>query len=133
MNVTAFELKDGMDESQIPDWVAEAAMSKEVTLVLPFLADCLAQNKIFTSKSEARSMMKNRGLSIFCYEGHGPKFKIEGDNYKTVDNKPVKSFNDKTAVITDPQVRWCLIDGDIVKIGSRRFIKIVEKNNESTH
>ena len=127
MNVTAFEIKDGMDESQIPDWVREAAMAKEVKIVLPFLADSLVKNKIFTSKSEARSMMKNRGLSIFCYEGHGPKFKIEGDNYKTVDDKPVTSFNDKAAVITDPQVRFVLLDGDIVKIGSRRFIKIVEK------
>ena len=127
MNVTSFEIKDGMDESQIPEWVKDAAMAKEVAVVLPFLADNLVKNKIFTSKSEARSMMKNRGLSIFCYEGHGPKFQIEGDNYKTVDNKPVTSFNDKIAVITDPQVRWCLLDGDIVKIGSRRFIKIVEK------
>lgn len=127
MNVTSFEIKDGMDESQIPDWVREAAMAKEVQVVLPFLADSLVRNKIFTSKSEARSMMKNRGLSIFCYEGHGPKFKIEGDNYKTVDDKPVTSFNDKAAVITDPQVRFVLLDGDIVKIGSRRFIKIVEQ------
>ena len=127
MNVTSFEIKDGMDESQIPDWVKDAAMAKEVAVVLPFLADNLVKNKIFTSKSEARSMMKNRGLSIFCYEGHGPKFKIEGDNYKTVDNKPVTSFADKTAVITDPQTRFCLLDGDIVKIGSRRFIKIVEE------
>ena len=127
MNTTAFEIKDGMDESQIPDWVREAAMSKEVKIVLPFLADSLVKNKIFTSKSEARSMMKNRGLSIFAYEGHGPKFQIEGDNYKTVDNKSVASFNDKAAVITDPQVKFCLLDGDIVKIGSRRFIKIVEK------
>lgn len=127
MNVTSFEIKDGMDESQIPDWVREAAMAKEVPVVLPFLADSLVRNKIFTSKSEARSMMKNRGLSIFCYEGHGPKYKIEGDNYKTVDDKPVTSFNDKAAVITDPQVRFCLLDGDIVKIGSRRFIKIVEQ------
>lgn len=127
MNVTSFEIKDGMDESQIPDWVREAAMAKEVLVVLPFLADSLVRNKIFTSKSEARSMMKNRGLSIFCYEGHGPKFKIEGDNYKTVDDKPVTSFNDKAAVITDPQVRFVLLDGDIVKIGSRRFIKIVEE------
>lgn len=127
MNVTSFEIKDGMDESQIPDWVREAAMAKEVSVVLPFLADSLVRNKIFTSKSEARSMMKNRGLSIFCYEGHGPKFKIEGDNYKTVDDKPVTSFNDKAAVITDPQVRFVLLDGDIVKIGSRRFIKIVEQ------
>lgn len=127
MNVTSFEIKDGMDEYKIPDWVRDAAMSRKVAVVLPFLADCLVKNKIFTSKSEARSMMKNRGLSIFCYEGHGPKFQIEGDNYKTVDNKPVTSFNDKAAVITDPQVRWCLLDGDIVKIGSRRFIKIVEK------
>ena len=127
MNVTAFEIKDGMDESQIPDWVREAAMAKEVKIVLPFLADSLVKNKIFTSKSEARSMMKNRGLSIFCYEGHGPKFKIEGDNYRTVDDKPVTSFADKAAVITDPQVRFVLLDGDIVKIGSRRFIKIVEK------
>lgn len=127
MNVTAFEIKDGMDESQIPDWVREAAMGKEFPIVLPFLADCLVRNKIFTSKSEARSMMKNRGLSIFCYEGHGPKFKIEGDNYRTVDDKPVTSFNDKAAVITDPQVRFVLLDGDIVKIGSRRFIKIEEK------
>ena len=127
MNVTSFEIKDGMDESQIPEWVKDAAMAKEVAVVLPFLADCLVKNKIFTSKSEARSMMKNRGLSIFCYEGHGPKFKIEGDNYKTVDNKPVASFNDKAAVITDPQARFCLLDGDIVKIGSRRFIKIVEQ------
>lgn len=127
MNVTSFEIKDGMDESQIPEWVKDTAMAKEVAVVLPFLADNLVKNKIFTSKSEARSMMKNRGLSIFCYEGHGPKFKIEGDNYKTVDNKSVTSFNDKAAVITDPQVRWCLLDGDIVKIGSRRFIKIMEK------
>lgn len=127
MNVTAFEIKDGMDESQIPDWVQEAAMSKEVAIVLPFLADNLVLNKIFKSKSEARSMMKNRGLSIFCYEGHGPKFKLEGDNYKTVDDKPVTSFADKAAVITDPQVKFCLLDGDIVKIGSRRFIKIVEE------
>ena len=127
MNVTAFEIKDEMDESQIPDWVREAAMGKEVPIILPFLADCLVRNKIFTSKSEARSMMKNRGLSIVCYEGHGPKFKIEGDNYRTVDDKPVTSFADKAAVITDPQVRFVLLDGDIVKIGSRRFIKIVEK------
>lgn len=127
MNVTSFEIKDGIDESQIPEWVKDAAMAKEVAVVLPFLADNLVKNKIFTSKSEARSMMKNRGLSIFSYEGHGPKFQIEGDNYKTVDNKPVTSFNDKAAVITDPQVRWCLLDGDIVKIGSRRFIKIMEK------
>lgn len=127
MNVTSFEIKDGMDESQIPDWVKDAAMAKEVAVVLPFLADNLVKNKIFTSKSEARSMMKNRGLSIFCYEGHGPKFKLEGDNYKTVDNKSVTSFNDKAAVITDPQTRFVLLDGDIVKIGARRFIKIVEE------
>lgn len=127
MNVTSFEIKDGMDESQIPDWVREAAMARAVPIILPFLADSLVRNKIFTSKSEARSMMKNRGLSIFCYEGHGPKFKIEGDNYRTVDDKPVTSFADKAAVITDPQVRFVLLDGDIVKIGSRRFIKIVEK------
>lgn len=127
MNVTSFEIKDGMDESQIPDWVRDAAMAKEVQVILPFLADSLVRNKIFTSKSEARSMMKNRGLSIFCYEGHGPKFKIEGDNYRTVDDKPVTSFADKAAVITDPQVRFVLLDGDIVKIGSRRFIKIAEK------
>ena len=93
----------------------------------PLLIDELVKNKIFSSKTEARNMIKNEGVAFFCYEGVGSKFKLEGNNYKTIDGKDIENFNDKNAILHDPSVHWQMIDGDVVRIGKRRFIKIVEK------
>ena len=48
----------------------------------PLLIDELVKNKIFSSKTEARNMIKNEGVAFFCYEGVGPKFKLEGNKTK---------------------------------------------------
>lgn len=124
MQVETFELQDDTKSSEAPDWIKDDAEKFE-TVKLPLLIDELVKHKIFNSKTEARSMLSNRGVSVFCYEGKGAQFKIENDNYKTIDGDVVSNFNDKRATITDHTVRWQFIEGDVVKIGKRRFIKIV--------
>ena len=127
MMVETFELLDDMDPSNIPSWVKDCVEGPAcmVPVTLPTLVDELVKAKIFMSKSEARSMLGNRGVSVFCYEGFGPMYSIDGGNYKAVDGSPVASFNDKVATITDPTTRWLLNSGDVVKIGKRKFIKMV--------
>jgi hypothetical protein len=127
MTVETFELFDDMEPSTIPGWVKDCVEDPACMglVTLPTLVDELVKAKLFTSKSEARSMLGNRGVSVFCYEGFGPMYRIDGGNYKSVDGIPVASFNDKVAVITNPTTRWLLNSGDVVKIGKRRFIKMV--------
>ena len=127
MQVEAFELTDDIDPSSIPDWVKDCLDHPDEMqeVKFPLLVDELVKYKIFNSKSEARSMLSNRGVAIFCYEGFGPQFKFVGDNYKTVNGDSIANFNDKKAVITDPTTRWQFDKGDVVKIGKRRFIKMV--------
>lgn len=127
MQVEAFEWQDDIDPANIPDWVKECLNHQDEMQVvkLPTLIDELVKYKIFNSKSEARSMLSNRGVAVFSYEGFGPQFKFEGNNYKTVNGDTITNFNDKKAVVTDPTVHWQFIAGDVVKIGKRRFIKMV--------
>ena len=127
MRVETFEWQDDTDLKTAPDWIQDSVENYEKfeTVKLPLLIDELVKYKIFNSKSEARSMLSNRGVAIFSFEGKGPMFKFEGENYKTVDGDCISNFNDKRAVITDPTLHWLFIEGDVVKIGKRRFIKIV--------
>lgn len=127
MQVEAFELTDNMDPANIPDWVKACLnhQDKMQVVKLHTLIDELVKYKILNSKSEARSMFSNRGVVVFSYEGFGPQFKFEGNNYKTINCDTITNFNDKKAVVTDPTVHWQFIAGDVVKIGKRRFIKMV--------
>lgn len=127
MQVEAFELTDNIDPANIPDWVKDCLNHQDEMQVvkLPTLIDELVKYKIFNSKSEARSMLSNRGVAVFSYEGFGSQFKFEGNNYKTVNGDTITNFNDKKAVVTDPTVHWQFIAGDVIKIGKRRFIKMV--------
>ena len=126
MQVEAFELTDNIDPANIPDWVKDCLNQDEMHVAkLPTLIDELVKYKIFNSKSEARSMLSNRGVAVFSYEGFGPQFRFEGNNYKTINGDAITNFNDKKAVVTDPTVHWQFIAGDVVKIGKRRFIKMV--------
>lgn len=127
MKVETFEWQDDTNLSETPDWIKDSVENydKFETVKFPLLIDELVKYKIFNSKSEARSMLSNRGVSIFCYEGKGAQFIIENDNYKTIDGDVVSNFNDKRAIITDPTIRWQFIEGNVVKIGKRRFIKMV--------
>lgn len=122
MNVEAFEFEN---EADVPE-AFKTGTEIMPEQVFPQLVELFVKNKIFSSKSEARRMITGKGVSYFCYEGNGPMFKVEGDNYKTIDGKIVANFNDKSAVLTDPNVHFIMIPGDVVKIGSRRFIKITE-------
>lgn len=129
MKVEAFELTDNMDQTNMPDWVKDCLNNPDEMKVAKMhtLVDELVKYKIFKSKSEARSMLSNRGVAVFCYEGSGPQFKIDGDNYKTINGDIITNFNDKKAVVTDPTISWQFITGDVVKIGKRRYIKMVEE------
>lgn len=127
MKVEAFELTDDMDPANIPDWVKDCLDHPDEMQVvkMPTLVDELVKYKIFNSKAEARKMISNRGIAIFSYEGFGPKFKFESDNYKTINGDTITNFNDKKAVVTDLTALWQFTSGDVVKIGKRKFIKMV--------
>lgn len=64
-------------------------------------------------------MIKGNGVSIFS----------TFDGLRNINDELMESFNDKRAIVTDADARWTFIDGDVIKIGKRRFIKIVEKRN----
>lgn len=126
MKVETFELTDDTAKN-IPDWVKDCLNHQdEMQIVkMPTLIDEFIKYKIFKSKAEARNMISNRGVAVFSYECFGPQFKLENDNYKTINGETITNFNDKKAVVTDPTVLWQFISGDVVKIGKRKFIKIV--------
>ena len=127
MKVEAFELTDDMNLENIPDWVKDCLDHPDEMHVvkIPTLVDELVKYNIFNSKAEARKMISNRGIAVFSYEGFGPQFKFENDNYKTINGDKIINFNDKKAVVTDPTILWQFIAGDVVKIGKRKFIKMV--------
>ena len=127
MKVEAFELTDDMNLENIPDWVKDCLDHPDEMHVvkIPTLVDELVKYNIFNSKAEARKMISNRGVAVFSYEGFGPQFKFENDNYKTINGDKITNFNDKKAVVTDPTILWQFIAGDVVKIGKRKFIKMV--------
>ena len=122
------EVFDGLTDEEISAKFGDLRNFVQLTAEnsFPLLIDELVTNHIFSSKTEARNMIKNKGIALFCYEGIGPQFKIEGQNYKTIDGQTIENFNDKHAILSDINVHWKLIAGDVIKIGKRRFIKIVE-------
>lgn len=127
MKVEAFELTDDMDLENIPEWVKDCLDHPDEMQVvkMPTLVDELVKYKIFNSKTDARKMINNRGVAVFSYEGFGPQFKFKDDNYKTINGDMITNFNDKKAIVTDPTVLWQFTSGDVVKIGKRKFIKMV--------
>jgi hypothetical protein len=70
-SVECFELTD--DATDIPDWVKDCLDHQDdMTDVtpensMPLLVDELVRAKIFSSKSEVRNLIKNHGLSMFCF------------------------------------------------------------------
>ena len=68
MKVETFEWQDDTKLSETPDWIQDSVENYEKfeTVKFPLLIDELVKYKIFNSKSEARSMLSNRGVSVFC-------------------------------------------------------------------
>lgn len=126
MTVETFELEDENDWSNAPDWVKDCIENGKV-YEAPLLVDSLVKYGIFKSKTEARNMMKNKGLSVFCYEGPDEDaLKYKGP-YKTIDGKDVESLYDLNSLVTDPNTRWMFIPGDLVRIGKRKFFKMKQE------
>jgi tyrosyl-tRNA synthetase len=125
-SVECFELTD--DATAIPDWVKDCLDHQDdMTDVtpensMPLLVDELVRAKIFSSKSEARNLIKNHGLSMFCFEA-------EGEPYRAIDGTVLDSFSDKKAVIDNPNIHWTLEDGDVIKTGKRKYFIIRIKEN----
>ena len=127
MKVEFFELQGDDDYTNAPDWVIEAVNSGELqTVQLPLLVDQLVKYEIFKSKTEARNMIKNKGLSLFCYDGpdNPPDNNYMKGPYKTLDGKDVNSFYDQESIVTDVNACWSFIPGDLIRIGKRKFIKM---------
>lgn len=112
MKVETFEFNENQE---LPAWTK--CLENAEPVKLPLLIDELVKHKIFKSKSEARNMIKSSGVSIFS----------TFDGLRNINDELMESFNDKRAIVTDADARWTFIDGDVIKIGKRRFIKIVEK------
>jgi hypothetical protein len=69
-------------------------------------------------------MMKNKGLSVFSYEGPDEDaLKYKGP-YKTIGGKEVVCLYDSESLVTDPNTRWMFIPGDLVRVGKRKFFKM---------
>ena len=123
MTIETFELEDENDWSNAPDWVKDC-IELGTVCEAPFLVDSLVKYGIFKSKTEARHMMKNKGLSVFCYEGPDEDALEYKGPYKTIDGKDVECLYDSDSLVTDPNTRWTFISGDLVRVGKRKFFKI---------
>jgi hypothetical protein len=123
MTIETFELEDENDLSNAPDWVKDCIELGTVQEA-PFLVDSLVKYGIFKSKTDARNMMKSKGLSVFCYEGPDEDALEYKGPYKTIDGKDVECLSDSDSLVTDPNTRWTFIPGDLVRVGKRKFFKI---------
>lgn len=107
MTIETFELEDENDLSNAPDWVKNCVEHGTV-IEAPLLVDSLVKYGIFKSKTEARNMMKNKGLSVFSYEGSDEdangKSKYKRHFRGTSEEDVMKQFNDFLKQMDDKEI-----------------------------